>query len=167
MKNAEYWVEKLDLEVHPEGGFFKEIYRSEETIPKEALPDRFSGERAFSTSIFYLLDKNNISMFHRINQDEIWHFYEGASLTIHCITPDGLYSRSILGRDIQNGEALQVVVEAGCYFAAETNNKDSFSLVGCTVSPGFDFEDFELPGREDLMEAFPQHAKIIKSFTKP
>lgn len=166
MKNADYWVDKLNLEVHPEGGFFKEMYRSDETIAHKALPERFSGERVFSTSIYYLLNKVDISMFHRIQQDEIWHFYEGTPLTIHSISPDGVYSASVLGRDIECGEAFQVVVKAGCYFAAETNNKDSFSLVGCTVAPGFDFADFEMPSRIDLITAYPEHGKIINSFTK-
>ena len=166
MKNADYWVDRLNLEKHPEGGFFKEIYRADETIAQEALPERFSGDRAFSTSIYYLLNKVDISMFHRIKQDEIWHFYEGTPLTIHCISPDGVYSASVLGRDIECGEAFQVVVKSGCYFAAETNNKDSFSLVGCTVAPGFDFADFEMPSRIDLINAFPEHEKIIDSFTK-
>jgi len=167
MKNTEYWVDRLGLETHPEGGFFKEVYRSDETISHTALPKRFSGERVFSTSIFYLLNKNDISLFHRIKQDEIWHFYEGASLTIHCISPDGVYSALVLGRDIECGESFQVVVKRGCHFAAEINNKESFSLAGCTVAPGFDFEDFELPSRMELIGAFPQHEKIINSFTKP
>ncbi len=166
MKNAEFWIDKLGLEKHPEGGFFKEVYRSGEIIAQDALPKRFSGERAFSTSIFYLLNKKDVSLFHRINQDEIWHFYEGVSLTLHCITADGLYSDLVLGRDIKNGESFQVVVRAGWYFAAEINDKDSFSLVGCTVAPGFDFEDFELADRLELVAAFPQHEELIKKFTK-
>lgn len=166
MKSAEYWVDKLGLEIHPEGGFFKEVYRSDETISHAALPKRFSGERVFSTSIFYLLNKNDISLFHRIKQDEIWHFYEGVSLTIHCISNNGLYSAFVLGRDIECGEYFQVVVKRGCYFAAEVNNKESFSLAGCTVAPGFDFDDFEIPSRVELTLAFPQHEKIIHSFTK-
>lgn len=167
MKDADYWVEKLELEIHPEGGFFKEIYRSEEAISKEALPDRFSGKRAFSTSIYYLLKKRNISLFHRIKQDEIWHFYEGTALTIHCISEDGVYSKYVLGRNIEKGELFQVVVPAGNYFAAEVNDKESFGLTGCTVAPGFDFEDFELPERSELTGTFPQYRKIIKEFTKP
>ncbi len=167
MKKAEYWVDRLGLKKHPEGGFFKEVYRSEETIAHEALPARFSGERVFSTSIFYLLNKNDISHFHRIKQDEIWHFYEGVSMTIHCISPAGIYSALALGRNIQNGESFQRVVRAGCYFAAGINNKESFSLVGCTVAPGFDFEDFELPSQIELIGVFPQHEKLIKAFTKP
>lgn len=166
MKNADYWIDKLNLEQHPEGGFFKELYRSDETISHVALPERFSGERVFSTSIYYLLNKVDISLFHRINQDEIWHFYEGCPLTIHCISVDGIYSASVLGRDIEQGDSFQIVVKAGCYFAAETNNKDSFSLVGCTVAPGFDFADFELPSQSDLITAFPEHEKLIHSFTK-
>jgi len=167
MKNAEYWVDNLGLEVHPEGGFFKEVYRSDELIPQEALPERFSGNRAFSTSIYYLLKNKNVSLFHRIRQDEIWHFYAGTALTIHCISDDGEYSKFVLGRNIKDGETFQVVVKAGCYFAAEVNDKESYALVGCTVAPGFDFEDFEIPERGVLIKAFPQHRNVLELFTKP
>jgi len=167
MENADYWIKTLNLEMHPEGGFFKEIYRSDETIPREALPERFSGKRSFSTSIYFLLKNRNISLFHRIKQDEIWHFYEGTSLTIHLLSMDGVYSKDVLGRNIEAGESFQVVVPAGYYFAAEVNDKESFGLVGCTVAPGFDFEDFELPDRSELSQNFPQHLMIIESFTKP
>ncbi len=166
MKNAEYWVKNLGLEPHPEGGFFKEIYRSDESIAQEALPKRFTGGRVFSTSIYYLLKHENISLFHRIKQDEVWHFYEGDSLTIHSISEDGTYVKQLLGKNIEAGETFQVVVKAGVYFAAEVNDKSSFGLVGCTVSPGFDFDDFELPLRGDLLGAFPQHKKVIERFTK-
>ena len=165
MKNANYWIEKLSLQVHPEGGFFKENYRSNEFISKDALPDRFSGDRTFSTSIYFLLDKDQYSAFHRIKQDEIWHFYDGCSLTIHIIDPVGNYSTVILGKDIDNDENLQIIVPAGCFFAAEINNKNSFSLSGCTVAPGFDFADFEMPKSKVLLELFPQHEKIITNLT--
>lgn len=167
MQNADYWIANLGLQPHPEGGYFKELYRASETIAQEALPERFSGDRSFSTSIYYLLNTTDISRFHRINQDEIWHFYEGVSLSIHCIFSDGKYKKLLLGRNIEKGEFLQQVVEAGCYFAAELNDKESFGLVGCTVAPGFDFEDFELSARGELQALFPQHHEIIERFTVP
>lgn len=167
MKSAEYWVKNLGLKSHPEGGFFKEIYKSSESILKENLPQRFTGDRVFSTSIYYLLNNENVSHFHRIKQDEVWHFYEGDSLAIHCLSGDGGYSKFLLGRNIEAGESFQVVVKAGDYFAAEVNDKSSFGLVGCTVSPGFDFEDFELPKRRDLIDLFPEHQVIIEKFTQP
>jgi predicted cupin superfamily sugar epimerase len=166
MKDANDWIEKLGLQAHPEGGFFKQTYKSHEFILKTALPERFSGDRAFSTGIYYLLNKNDFSAFHVINQDEMWHFYDGSPLTIHVIDKKGTYSKIKLGRDIDNGEQPQAVVKAGCFFAAEVNNKEWYSLVGCTVAPGFDFEDFQMPSRDKLIGMYPQHIKIIKMLTR-
>ncbi len=166
MKETNYWVEKLNLRPHPEGGFFKETYRSNEIIPQNALPDRFSGERSFSTSIYFLLNKDNFSAFHRIKQDELWHFYDGSSLTVHIIDQDGAYFTKKLGKDIDGNETPQVMVYAGSFFAAEVNNKESFSFTGCTVAPGFDFDDFEMPDRKELLKQFPEHKEIIKKFTR-
>lgn len=166
MKTADYWIEKLDLKPHLEGGYYKETYRSGEVIPLKTLPERFSGDRVFSTCIYFLLNKDNISAFHRIKQDELWHFYDGSSLTIHIIDPDGSYFISKLGKDIDKGESLQVIVKGGCYFAAEVNDKKSYTLAGCTVAPGFDFADFEMPDRNILIELFPGHMDIIIKLTR-
>lgn len=166
MESASYWIEKLKLQAHPEGGFFKETYRSEEMIPKAALPERFSGDRNFSTGIYFLLDKTDVSAFHRIQQDEMWHFYDGSALMLHVIDLEGVYSMITLGKNMDDGQTPQLVVKAGCFFAAEVNDKELFSLTGCTVAPGFDFEDFVMPSQADLIELFPQHEKIIKQFTK-
>ena len=166
MKDANDWIERLGLEAHPEGGFFKQTYKSHELIPKSALPERFPGDRAFSTGIYYLLNKNDFSAFHVIHQDEMWHFYDGSPLTIHVIDKQGTYSTIKLGRDIDHGEQPQAVVKAGCFFAAEVNNKESYSLVGCTVAPGFDFEDFKMPSRDQLIGMYPQHKEIIQMFTR-
>jgi predicted cupin superfamily sugar epimerase len=165
MKDAEYWIENLGLQPHPEGGFFKETYRSKEIIPKSALPERFEGDRVFSTCIYFLLKGDEFSAFHRIKQDELWHFYDGSPLTVHIIDAYGAYSKIILGKNPEQGESLQTVVRAGCYFAAETNNKESFSLVGCTVAPGFDFADLEMPSRAALIDLFPEHAEIVENLT--
>jgi predicted cupin superfamily sugar epimerase len=165
MKDANYWIDKLELQRHPEGGYFKETYRSHEVISKNALPLRFSGDRVFSTCIYFLLNKNDFSAFHAIKQDELWHFYEGSSLTLHIICQEGDYSSLKLGRDINNGQSLQAVVKAGSLFAAAVDNTELYSLVGCTVAPGFEFTDFEMHDRSKLVELHPEHRQLIERFT--
>jgi uncharacterized protein len=166
MKTAEYWIEKLELLPHPEGGFFKEVYRSSESVNKEHLPERFSGERNFSTSIYFLLKSDNFSSFHRIRSDEVWHFYEGSPVMIYMINEKGELNEVLIGRDPDKGEKLQYTVPAGDWFAAEVIEEDSYSLVGCTVSPGFHFEDFELAEKDQLVQKYPQHKKIITLLTR-
>ncbi len=165
MKTAEYWIEKLNLQPHPEGGYFRETYRSAETIPKQALPQRFSGDRAFSTCIFYLLKGHQYSAFHTLQQDEVWHFYEGSSITLHILDPNGGYSSAKLARDPEAGESLQAIVGAGSWFAAAVDDTESYSLVGCTVAPGFDFADFKMADCEHLIELFPEHRNLIEKYT--
>lgn len=166
-KNAEEWIRDLDLSPLPEeGGWYREVYRSKEYISKNSLPDRFQSKRTFSTSIYYLLKGCDFSAFHRIKQEEIWHFYEGSSLTIHIIEKDGIYKQVKLGRDFDSGAVFQVVINKGDLFAATVNNKNSFSLVGCTVAPGFEFEDFEAPNRGQLLELYPEHKDIIRKLTR-
>ena len=162
MKTAEYWIGQLKLEKHPEGGCFSEHYRSSELISRSALPERFSGDRVFSTCIYFLLTRGEFSAFHRIQQDEIWHFYDGASLYIHIIEPDGGYRKSILGCEPESGAFPQVIVPAGAWFAAEPAENTDFCLCGCTVAPGFDFADFEMPGAETLIAQFPNHSSLLE-----
>ena len=167
MINAEYWIEKLELQRHPEGGYFKETYRSNEVILEPALPKRFQGDRAFSTCIYFLLAPYEHSAFHAIQQDEIWHFYAGSSLTIHTIDQQGRYRAVKLGRDIEHGDSFQAIVQAGCWFAAAVNNAAEYALVGCTVAPGFDFADFKMADREQLVRLYPRHREIIEKYTAP
>lgn len=155
----------LGLNPHPEGGFFKETYRSDETVGPDLLPDRFRGKRAFSTSIYYLLSRGDFSAFHRIKSDEIWHFYSGSTIIIHVIFPDGRLVQKKLGNRPSEEESFQVVVQRGCWFAAGLENEDTYALVGCTVSPGFDFEDFEMGERAKLISSYPEHKKLIEKFT--
>ncbi|PLX11659.1 MAG: hypothetical protein C0598_07830 [Marinilabiliales bacterium] len=162
MNSANYFIEKLKLIKHPEGGWYKEVYRSEEFIDINSLDERFSSERNLSTSIFFLLEKNEFSAFHKIKSDEIWHYHSGSSLKLHMITPEGKLIEKKLGLDIENNEFPQVVVPHGYYFAAKTEGE--FTLCGCTVSPGFDFSDFEMPNSESLTEMFPAQAEIISLF---
>ena len=165
MKPADYWIKTLGLIRHPEGGYFKETYRSGEVISKHAMPERFNGDRVFSTCIYFLLVKKEFSKFHTIQQDEVWHFYEGSSLTIHVIDQTGAYVTLRLGRNIEAGDRFQAVVPAGCWFAAAVNDHQAYALVGCTVAPGFDFDDFEMADRDRLSQLYPEHKDIIEKFT--
>ncbi len=166
MKDARYWIDRLGLVRHPEGGHYRESYRSHESIARSHLPERLSGDRSFSTAIYFLLPGDEFSAFHRIKQDEVWHFYEGSTLTIHVIDPKGEYSRIALGRRIERGEALQAMVTAGYLFGASVDDPASYALVGCTVAPGFDFDDLEVPRREALLAQYPQHRAIIERLTR-
>lgn len=165
MKPSEYWIEKLEMVPHPEGGYFKEVYRSEESYKGEHLPERYGGERSHSTSIYFLLVGEQVSKFHRIKSDEVWHFYEGSPVTIYRISGKAELNATVLGRDYENGERLQSVIPKGEWFGAEVNNKDSYSLVGCTVAPGFHFNDFELAERSKLESEFPHFKETIQKLT--
>jgi predicted cupin superfamily sugar epimerase len=166
MMSYQTLVQTFNLLPHPEGGFYKEVYRSGETIPVSALPSRFKGERVFATGIYFLLLQNNFSAFHRIQSDESWHFYIGGSLLIHIIHHDGTYQLIHLGNDIANGEVFQAVVPAGSWFASECAPGVAFSFAGCTVSPGFDFADFELAFARDILAKYPEHKLVIKKLCR-
>ena len=165
MNHADYWIDKLHLSAHPEGGYFRETYRAEEKIAHRALPDRFNGDRNYSTAIHFLLKGNQKSLFHRIQADEMWHFYDGSGLDIYEIDGEGILTVHKLGLDLEEGQTPQVLIKAGNWFGARVNKPDSFCLAGCTVSPGFDFEDFQLGSRDELIKQFPDHKKIIEQLT--
>ncbi len=154
-------VERFEMLPHPEGGYYKEMYRSSEKIKQNALPAKFSGDRSFSTAIYFLLEQGNFSAFHRIQSDECWHFYAGQTLHVHMIHPDGRYELIKLGNDIISGETFYAMVPAGCWFASETAPGGLFSFVGCTVAPGIDFADFELAKGEMLAALFPKEQALI------
>ncbi|KAA3620138.1 MAG: cupin domain-containing protein [Calditrichaeota bacterium] len=161
MKTADYWIEKLNLASHPEGGYFRETYRSDEKISREDLPQRFAGDRDISTAIYFLLKSGQRSLFHRIKSDELWHFYSGSPLTIHMISTEGHYTTLSLGTGIENGQHFQCSVPAGIWFGATVDLPNSFSLVGCTVAPGFDFADFEFGKYDELVKLCPEQKNII------
>jgi predicted cupin superfamily sugar epimerase len=166
MAGARDWIDGLQLRRHPEGGWFRETYRSEEVMSHAALPPRFGGDRAFSTAIYFLLDGDDFSALHRLKQDEVFHFYDGSALTLHVIDPLGSYSMVQIGRDLAAGAFPQAVVKAGCLFGAAVSDPRTFALVGCTVAPGFDFADFEMPDRQELLRKLPQHRQVIERLTR-
>jgi predicted cupin superfamily sugar epimerase len=161
IKNHEYWIEKLNLKIHPEGGFYSETYRSGEFIQHQALDKRYSGDRSMSTSIYFMITKDSSSKFHKIKSDEIWYYHTGGSLKIDIIKQDGTYMQLILGCNPDLNENLQVVIPHGSWFAASINDGD-YVLISCGVAPGF---DFELADRNTLLSQFPEHEKIIISNT--
>jgi len=165
VKNAANWIKKLRLAEHPEGGYFRETYRAKESTSVEALPARYAGRRAFSTSIYFLLKSGQVSHFHRLRSDEVWHFYAGSPLRFHVFEDGGAYRRFLLGPDPGRGAVLQAVLPRGALFAAEPVRRGSFSLCGCTVAPGFDFADFEFGRREDMLARFPRQKVLIRRLT--
>jgi len=165
MNTANYWIEKLNLEKHPEGGYFREMYRSEENIQKNALPDRYNGDRSVATSIYFLLNGNEFSSFHKIQSDETWHFYTGTTLKLWVISERGKLLYHLLGQNPEAGEHLQITIPRNHWFAGRVVDKNSFALLGCTVAPGFNFDDFELGDRKKLIDEFSQHRKIIEELT--
>ena len=167
-KTAAKIVEQLGLQPHPEGGFFKESFRSPTQL---TLPD--GRIRSASTAIYFLLPNGTFSALHRVASDEIWHFYDGAPLELTTITPAGMLRKITLGRDIGAGQVSQHVVPAGVWQGAQplpveggAKAAGAYSLVGCTVAPGFDFADFEMPSEALLVALFPQHAMAIHALTR-
>lgn len=166
MSDAQDLIERLGLQPHPEGGYFRESYRCERLVECEGDRDAFPKGRSFCTAIYFLLQGDDFSALHRIRSDEIWHFYQGSSPTICSIDAAGSLTLTHLGNDIGAGETPQLVVKAGCWFGAFLDDPCSYALVGCTVAPGFDFRDFEMGRRDQLLAAFPQHVDIIERLTR-
>jgi predicted cupin superfamily sugar epimerase len=159
-------IDRLRLLPHPEGGYYRETYRSAEALPAPGLPPRYGGPRAVSTAIYYLLADDQRSMLHRLRSDEVWHFYAGSALLLSLIHPDGRLERITLGPDFDQGEAFQAVVPAGVWVGAEVSVAQSYALVGCTVAPGFEFHDFEPGDRATLLGLYPAHRAVIERLTR-
>jgi predicted cupin superfamily sugar epimerase len=162
MKNASFYIEQLDLQPHPEGGYYKEVYRDEISYPPH---NNFKGDRNYSTSIYYLLERGVSSSFHRIKSDEIWHHYDGGCILIHYFENDKLITQK-LGKEILNGESPQIVVPKNTWFAAEPEDGCEYALMGCTVAPGFDFSDFEMAKAKDLQAYQTKYYQIIDRLTQ-
>jgi predicted cupin superfamily sugar epimerase len=165
MMKADYYIQKLKLTSHVEGGAFKETYRSRMLISKKHLSEDFAGDRNVSTAIYFLLKHGQFSALHKIASDELWHFYDGDALCIYEITMDGELKKHFLGKDLENGESFQILIKAGSWFGSRCEVENGFSLVGCTVAPGFDFNDFMLANRFELQAAYSQYTALIKELT--
>lgn len=166
INTAKDYIKHLQLLQHPEGGYYKEVYRSALRLPADALPVEFGGNRQVCTSIYFLIEKENFSAFHRIKSDETWHFYDGDALEVIELIADGTLKKTAVGRNIEQNEQLQYTVMANTWFASRVKTGGEFSLVGCTVAPGFDFKDFEMAERAQLLELFPQHKNEITALTR-
>jgi hypothetical protein len=156
--NSDYFIQKLNLQPHPEGGYFAETYRSELIISVENQE-----KRNVSTAIYFLLENEAKSKFHRIKSDELWFFLQGEALEI-VARIEGEIITYLLGNNLENGEYSQAIIQANCWFAARIKNAKGFSLVSCTVAPGFDFSDFELAGRQFLLDSYPSLIDKIEIF---
>jgi hypothetical protein len=163
--DAETIIKQLGLQPHPEGGFYRETYRSHETLAAAALPPRYGNDRNFSTAIFYLLTPDSFSSLHRLQSDEVFHFYAGDPVTMLQLHGDGRGETIVLGQDILAGQQLQVVVPSGAWQGMSLNDGGAFALLGATVSPGFDFADFEVGTREALIREYPRCDARIKRLT--
>ena len=163
MLTADQVIEILGLSPHPEGGYFAETFRSAQRVQSPAHPS----ERDASTAIYYLLRGHDFSALHRVRSDEVWHHYAGDPLELHQLDDGGRWQLSRLGPALDRGERPQVVVRAGCLQAAQpTLGPHGYALCGCSVAPGFDFADFEMPPRTELLDRFPQHAARVLALTR-
>lgn len=160
MNQVDHWINHLGLLPHPEGGFYKETYRSDEVIMSDHMPERYAGNRNFSTAIYFLLRSHDRSVFHKIKSDELWHFYQGSTLLIYVLTERGLKIHR-LGANIEAGDSLQVLIPGNSWFGAQVEKPESYTLCGCTVAPGFDFQDFEIASRDFLLATYPEQSQII------
>jgi predicted cupin superfamily sugar epimerase len=167
MDAVKRYVQLLGLAPHPEGGFYREMYRSPTVVQAQHLPKRFEGPRNMATAIYYLLSADDFSVFHSLGSDELWHFYDGDPLTIHVLHPTGRrYDKIVMGRDADKGQRFQAAIPAGTWFACRVEAPGKFALCGCTVAPGFNVEDFIMADADLLVEAFPEHADLIRQFTR-
>jgi hypothetical protein len=162
MFSADFFIEKLGMENHVEGGYYKEIYRNSTLVSDDIYSCKFEGHRALSTTIYFLLKSGQFSKFHKLKFDEIWFYHYGCAMNIHIIDENGENKIKKLGLDIEKGELPQILVPANQIFGAEPTGLNSFSLVSCMVSPGFDFRDFVLFEENELISMYPNHAEIIK-----
>lgn len=161
---AKVYIDELGMVPHPEGGFYKEIYQPELWIEAGHWSIPVQGRRRSATSIYFLLPSGDVSRFHRLNADEMWYFHAGSPVCIVTIDSDGKRIDHHLGLDIQAGQFPQILVPRGTIFGAYVmdENPNAFALVGCMVTPGFDFQDFQLLGHIELLKNFPYHRDIIE-----
>lgn len=164
METADYWIKHLNLKPHPEGGFYSEVFRSSINISSNELPYGYTGDRRVATSIYFMLRSEDISKMHRLKSDELWYFHSGASVRIYIIDHEGKKHVKFLGPKPENGESFCVRIPAGNIFAAEVTKANTHSLMSCVVAPGFDFDDFEMFEKDDLIQAYPKHTELFERF---
>ncbi len=153
-------VKELGLKPHPEGGWYRETYRCRAGLRTPR------GRRSLCTAILFLLEEGQVSRLHRIKSDELWHFHSGGPLRVSALAPGGGLETFLLGPDPARGHLPQAAVPAGRWFGAAPEKGAGYSLAACTVSPGFDFRDFELGGRDALLKKFPRHKALIRKLTE-
>ncbi|KAF1046925.1 MAG: hypothetical protein GAK35_00872 [Herbaspirillum frisingense] len=152
-------IARLQLQPHPEGGYFRETYRD----AQEVVRRNDSAVRSASTAIYYLLCNGAYSTWHRIRSDELWHFYQGTPLHVYVLRPGGELTVLRLGAMAPGDDTVfQAMVPAGSWFAARCADPAGYSLVGCTVAPGFEFSEFEIADVGELLAGWPQHGELIK-----
>lgn len=165
MKNSSYWITGLDLKRHPEGGYYTESYRA---IPEINTKDIFQedlGNRNLATSIYYLLENSDVSVFHRLRSDELWYYHYGSPMLLHTFDSQNQYKQFIVGPELNENQQLQVLIPAGYIFGAEVLYSEEYSLIGCVVTPGFHYNDFEIIPRDYLMKTFPNHKELIEKLS--
>lgn len=165
MTAATQWIRRLRLVPHPEGGFYREVYRSAGTLAGKALPSRYRGPRSMATSIYFLLRSQDVSQFHRLASDEIWYYHAGSPLTLHVIDPHGRYRAFRLGLEAGTRQQPQLTIPRRHWFGATVDRPRQYTLLSCTVAPGFDFEDFELADRDTLLRLCPKQPALIRRLT--
>ena len=167
MLTAEQIIERLKLvPLTIEGGHFLETYRAPLSVPAGALPNDYGGDRNVSTAIYYLLTPDTFSAIHIIKSDEVFHFYAGDAVEMLQFLPDGSARVVIISNDLDSGHEPQLVVPAGVWQGCRLARGGKWALMGCTVAPGFDYADFALADRAELVALHPAHAEMIEALTK-
>ncbi len=165
MVTAQELIEKLGLKPHKEGGWFAEAWRAPERLAVNALPPRYSGARSLSTAIYYLITPQSFSRLHRLRSDELFHFYLGDPVEFLLLTPDGKGTTTIVGPDVMAGQVPQLVVRRGTWQGARLVPGGRFALLGTTMAPGFEYDDFEEGRRPELVAAFPAFRRTIEELS--
>lgn len=171
MHTAEYYIEKLEMEPHVEGGYFKECLQGKDIMEAYQKGAQQNGDnhtqngRKLWSSIYFLLCKDEVSHFHKLESDEVWYFHDGSALTIYMISPEGELYAPKLGLDIEKGEVPQILVPKG-YIFGSAMEEEGYSLVGCMVAPCFRYEEFELMNRAEMLEQYPQYKEAIMKLTR-
>lgn|SRR5512133_2367626 len=166
MLSADDIKKQLGLVAHPEGGFYVQTYKSQDRLPKDSVDKRYAGARAAGTAIYYLLEPGTFSEMHRLKSDEIFHFYLGDPVEMLQLWPDGSSRRVVLGSDLKGGQNLQVVVPKDVWQGSHLVEGGRLALLGCTVAPGFEFEDYASGSRESLIRQYPREQELIAKLTR-